>query len=76
MKKYLLIGPDIVANPKDVVDIKKAIDWVDSPDKATKEDKAAAKVTQDRLAALGVKTVLVEIPNERHGSQWVICKED
>jgi hypothetical protein len=73
MKKYLLIGPDIVASgERYAFDIKNAIDWVDSPDKATRDYEEAAKVTQGRLANLGVKTVLVQLSD----SKWVICKED
>jgi hypothetical protein len=45
-----------------VVDIKSPINWVDSPEKATVDYEAAAKVTQRRLAELGMKTHLEEIP--------------
>ena len=56
--KYLLIGPDIFARirQRHVVDIKSPINWVDSPEKATADYEAAAKVTQRRLAELGMKS--------------------
>jgi hypothetical protein len=56
--KYLLIGPDIVARIRErhVVDIKSPINWVDSPEKATADYEAAAKVTQRRLTEFGMKT--------------------
>jgi hypothetical protein len=79
MKKYLFIGPDIVAGVGEryVVDIKSAIDWVDGPEEASADYEDAAKVTQGKLAELGIETHLEEIPHRRHpGSRWVICKED
>jgi len=78
MKRYLLIGPDVVAGTRErhVVDIKNAIDWVDDPRKATADYEDAAKVTQDELTALGIKTELEEITYDKHQSKWVICKED
>jgi hypothetical protein len=73
MKKYLLIGPGIVAGVRErhAVDIKNAIDWVEDPEKATADYEAAAKATQERLADLGINTELVELAD----SKWVICKE-
>ena len=57
-----------------MVDIKSPINWVDSPEKATANYEAAAKVTQRRLAELGMKTHLEEIPPSvtrvRDGSRW------
>jgi hypothetical protein len=76
MKKYLFVGPDIVAG-SDVVDIKDAIDWVDSPERATADFEAAAKETQKKFAELGINTELVEIPDKlQMESKWVICIED
>jgi hypothetical protein len=74
MKKYLLIGPDIFAGVRGrhVVDIKNAIDWVQDPKKATADYELSAKVTQEKLNALGTKTTLEEIAPDK----WVICKED
>jgi len=71
--------PDIVARIRErhVVDIKSPINWVDSPEKATANYEAAAKVTQRRLAELGLKTHLEELPPSvtrvRDGS---FCRED
>jgi hypothetical protein len=73
MKKYLLIGPGIVAGVRErrVIDIKDAIDWVDDPKKATADYEQAAKATQEKLTALGTETTLEELGDAR----WVICKE-
>jgi hypothetical protein len=78
MKKYLLIGPGIVAgiSERHAVDIKNAIDWVEDPKKATADYEPAAKETQDRLTAIGIETELEEITSDKHQSKWVICKED
>jgi len=76
--KYLLTGPDIVARirKRHVVDIKSPINWLNCPEKATTDYEAAAKVTQRRLAELGMETHLEEIPGQRHpGPRWVICRE-
>ncbi len=75
MKKYLLVGPDIVSG-RDMVDIADAINWVESPERATADYEAAAKETQKKFAELGIKTLLEEIPDQRHlCSSWVIYKE-
>jgi len=76
--KYLLTGPDIVARirKRHVVDIKSPINWLNCPEKATTDYEAAAKVTQRRLAELGMETHLEEIPGQRHpGPRWFICRE-
>jgi hypothetical protein len=41
--------------------------WVD-PKKATADYEAAAKATQDKLTALGIKTELVELAD----AKWII----
>jgi hypothetical protein len=50
----------------------KSFEWVDSPEKATQEDKQAAEVTQRQLK----DTELVEVPPKRQHqhSKWVICR--
>ena len=76
--KYLLTGPDIVARirKRHVVDIKSPINWLNCPEKATTDYEAAAKVTQRRLAELGMETHLEEIPSQRHpGPRWFICRD-
>lgn len=45
-----------------MVGIKSPINWVDGPEKATADYETAAKVTQRRLAELGMKTHLEKIP--------------
>lgn len=49
-----------------------SFEWVDSPDKATKDYRPAAEATQRKLSE---KTTLVEMPDQRQESKWVICKE-
>jgi len=76
--KYLITGPDIVARirKRHVVDIKSPINWLNCPEKATTDYEAAAKVTQRRLAELGMETHLEEIQGQRHpGPRWFICRE-
>ena len=79
MKRYLRavpVSPSIIEGY--VVELKDSIEWVDSPDKATADYRAAVEVIQKKLKEqLGLETELVEIPYPRQmESKWVISKED
>jgi hypothetical protein len=79
MKRYLRAVPvssSIIEGY--VVELKDSIEWVDSPDEATADYRAAVEVTQKKLKEqLGLETELVEIPSPRQmESKWVISKED
>ena len=79
MKRFLRalpVSPSIIEGY--VVELKDSIEWVDSPDKATADYRAAVEVIQKKLKEqLGLETELVEIPYPRQmESKWVISKED
>ena len=79
MRKYLRIGLNIFAgtSTRHAADFPNAIEWVDSPVRATVDITENAKETQRKLAELGIETHLLEIPDLlRSGSRWVIYRDD
>jgi hypothetical protein len=71
MRKYLRVGARHAAG------FPNAIEWVDSPVRATVDITEKAKETQRKLAELGIETHLLEIPDLlRSGSRWVIYRDD
>ncbi len=79
MRKYLRIGPNIFAGitMPHATDFPNAIEWVDSPVRATVDITEKAKETQRKLAELGIETHLLEIPDLlRSGARWVIYRDD
>jgi len=79
MRKYLRIGLNVFAgtSTRHAADFPNAIEWVDSPVRATIDITEKAKETQRKLAELGIETHLLEIPDLlRSGSRWVIYRDD
>jgi hypothetical protein len=79
VKKYLRLGQVTAGTSGDryVQGLREAIEWVDSPERATADCRPAIDVTRQKLRdQLGIETTLVEIPDRNlMESKWVICRE-
>lgn len=79
MRKYLRIGLNVFAgtSARHAANFPNAIEWVDSPVRATVDITEKAKEIQRKLAELGIETHLLEIPDLlRPGLRWVIYRDD